>query len=94
VREQQSKQYAIHLLLHGFDVGVCRERRQAPYVDANGHLVYQAEGSRPRVVDTHGYEPSLRKDGKQLVYTRQISDSRPEYTCRHWPLARSKLPDT
>jgi Tol biopolymer transport system component len=47
------------------------------YVDSNGHLVYQAQGVRPRVVDTHGYEPSLRRDGKQLVYTRTGGDARP-----------------
>jgi Tol biopolymer transport system component len=44
------------------------------YVDARGHLVYQAAGARPRVVDHHGYEPSLRADGKRLAYTRQITD--------------------
>jgi len=47
------------------------------YVDASGHLVYQAEGARPKGIDAHGYEPSLRRDGKQLVYTRQtVSVSR------------------
>ena len=47
------------------------------YVDAKGTLVYQAEGSRPGIADAHGYEPSLRRDGKQLVYTRQTSDKGP-----------------
>jgi Tol biopolymer transport system component len=44
------------------------------YVDSEGRLIYQAEdGRRTVVTEGNGEEPSLRHDGTQLVYTRQVN---------------------
>ena len=50
------------------------------YVDSRDRLVYQPEGGKPVVVSRDGYEPSLRRDGKQLLYTRQESATSPKRT--------------
>jgi len=50
------------------------------YVDAQDRLVYQPKGEKPVVVARNGYDPSLRRDGKQLLYTRQEGATSPKRT--------------
>ena len=50
------------------------------YVDSRDRLVYQPAGGKLVVISRDGYEPSLRRDGKQLLYTRQESATSPKRT--------------
>jgi len=63
------------------------------YVDSRDRLVYQPEGGKPVVVDRNGYEPSLRRDGKQLLYTRQESATSPKRTLVLYDVASGRSRD-
>jgi hypothetical protein len=63
------------------------------YVDSRDRLVYQPEGGKPVVVDRNGYEPNLRRNGKQLLYTRQQSANSPKRTLVLYDVASGRSRD-